>query len=276
MSEPEEPRTYGKCRIEREIARGAASTVYLAWHEALQISVALKVMRKDEAQQAPSLSQRVMREAHIAAQLTHPNIIRIYDCGETEDAYYLVLEYIEGKNCHEKLDEDGAFEWREAASIIQQAAEGLRHAHQRGVIHRDLKPQNIMIDGDGNARIADMGLAKVAAPGKPSETLGGDVLGTAYYMSPEQVRQPGEVDFRSDIYSLGATLYRMAVGEPPTLTAHTSRCSGRAQRTKASSIPTKASAFPSPSRSKALTAVATGPPLIPRTCFPAESSNLGQ
>ena len=215
MGEPEEPMTYGKCRIEREIAHGAASTVYLAWHEALQISVALKVIRKQEGLQDSSLSRRVMREAHIAAQLTHPNIMRIYDCGETEDAYYLVLEYIEGKNCHEKLDEDGAFEWREAASIIRQAAEGLRHAHQRGVIHRDLKPQNIMIDGEGNARIADLGLAKVAAPGKPSETLGGDVLGTAYYMSPEQVRQPGEVDFRSDIYSLGATLYHMVTGLPP-------------------------------------------------------------
>jgi len=215
MGKPEKSEVYGKCRIEREIARGAASTVYLAWHETLQISVALKVIHKEEGLQDTSLSRRVMREAHIAAQLTHPNIIRIYDCGETEDAYYLVLEYIEGENCQEKIDKHGPFEWRDAASIIRQAVEGLRHAHQRGVIHRDLKPQNIMIDGEGNARIADLGLAKVAASRKPSETLGGDILGTAYYMSPEQVKLPGEVDFRSDIYSLGATLYHMVTGVPP-------------------------------------------------------------
>ena len=120
-----------------------------------------------------------------------------------------------GATFQEKLDEHGPFEWRRATQIIRQVADGLLYAHQRGVIHRDLKPQNIMIDSDGSARLADLGLAKIATPGQASATLGRDVLGTPYYMSPEQVKKPGEVDFRSDIYSLGATLYHMTTGLPP-------------------------------------------------------------
>jgi len=170
---------------------------------------------KAEERSGDQFSDRFMREARIAAQLTHPNIVRVYDCGETEDSYYLVLEYIEGESCRDKLDQWGAFDWRRALQITRQVAEGLQYANKKGIIHRDLKPENIMIDSEGNVRIADLGLAKEVIPGRASATADGDVLGTPYYMSPEQIRQPSQVDFRSDIYSLGATLYHLATGVVP-------------------------------------------------------------
>ncbi len=212
MTEQKHPQEYGKCRIEKEIGRGAASIVYLAWHESLRIPVAVKVMTKGDNE---GMTKRVMREANIAAQLSHPGIVRIYDCGETEDSYYLVLDYIDGDDCQHQIDEKGAYDWPRAVEIIRQVADGLRYAHERGMIHRDLKPQNIMIYANGKACLADLGLAKIISDKMSSETLAGDVLGTPFYMSPEQIKQPRDVDFRSDIYSLGATLYHMVVGGPP-------------------------------------------------------------
>jgi len=215
VPEQHRQKKYGRCLVERVIGRGARSTVYLAWHQAFQIPVAVKVMSKAGDHGDGLFSERFLREARIAAQLTHPNIVRVYDCGETEDSYYLVLEYIEGESCRDKLDQWGAFDWQRAVQIILQVAEGLQYATKKGIIHRDLKPENIMIDSEGNIRIADLGLAKEVMPGRASATADGDVLGTPYYMSPEQIRQPSQVDFRSDIYSLGATLYHLASGEVP-------------------------------------------------------------
>lgn len=215
MSKSEEPRRYGKCRIEKEIGRGARATVYLARHEGLQIPVAVKVMSKEGAEGQKHFTERFLREARLTAQLKHDNIMRVYDCGQTQESYYLVLEYVDGKTCRDTLSEKGVFEWRSAVQIVRQVAEGLRYANTKGIIHRDLKPENVMIDGEGNVHIADMGLAKQVAAEQVSATADGDVLGTPYYMSPEQVRQPGTVDFRSDIYSLGATLYHMATGYVP-------------------------------------------------------------
>ncbi len=215
MTQTKKHERYGKCLIERVIGRGARATVYLAWHEGLQIPVAVKVMRRVTGPQEVQCTERFVREARIAAQLSHPNIVRVYDCGERGDSYYLVLEYIEGENCRDKLDQWGEFDWRRAVEIVQQVADGLRYANRKGIIHRDLKPENIMIDSDGSVRIADLGLAKEVVTHGSSATLDGDVLGTPYYMSPEQIRQPSEVDFRADIYSLGATLYHMVVGEAP-------------------------------------------------------------
>jgi len=215
VSDAEEPRRYGKCVVEREIGRGARAVVYLAEHEGLQIPVALKVMRKDSGVEDEQFAERFMREARLTAQLNHSNIVRVYDCGETEDSYYLILEYVEGDTCKDRLTRDGAFEWQSAVRIIRQVADGLGYANKKGIIHRDLKPENIMVDAEGNAHLADLGLAKQVVAEQASATVDGDVLGTPYYMSPEQVRQPGSVDFRADIYSLGATLYHMATGEVP-------------------------------------------------------------
>ncbi len=215
MANQQETQRYGKCVIEREIGRGARSIVYLAWHEGLQIPVAIKVMRKEGDSDEQQFSERFMREARIAAQLTHPNMVRVYDCGETEDSYYLVLEYIDGESCKDRMESSGGFDVQTTVQIIREVADGLNYATAKGIIHRDVKPENIMIDKGGNARIADLGLAKEVVPGTGSATADGDVLGTPYYMSPEQVRQPGDVDFRSDIYSLGATMYHMLTGTVP-------------------------------------------------------------
>lgn len=215
MANAEKHERYGKCLLERVIGRGARATVYLAWHEGLQIPVAVKVMKRTAGAQEAQHTERFVREARIAAQLSHPNIVRVYDCGEKGDYYYLVLEYIEGENCRDKLDQWGTFDWQRAVQIVRQAAAALGYAAGKGIIHRDLKPENIMIDTEGQVRIADLGLAKEVVTHGTSATLDGDVLGTPYYMSPEQVRQPSEVDFRADIYSLGATLYHMVVGETP-------------------------------------------------------------
>jgi len=206
---------YGKCLIEREIGRGARSIVYLGWHEGLQIPVAVKVMKKEFGRNEAQFSERFTREARIAAQLSHTNIVRVYDCGETDEDYYLILEYVEGESCRDKMEQWGAFDWQRAVQIVRQVGDGLRYAESKSVIHRDLKPENIMIGTDGVAHLADLGLAKDVTVGQPSSTAEGDVLGTPYYMSPEQVRQPSDVCFRSDIYSLGATLYHMATGEVP-------------------------------------------------------------
>ena len=141
--------------------------------------------------------------------------MRIYDCGETEEKFYLAMEYIEGETCRSKLDREGPMPWRRAVEIVLQVIDGLRHALRKNIIHRDIKPENIMLDTEGQARIADLGLAKEWMPGRASGTVQGEVLGTPYYMSPEQVRTPGEVDFRSDVYAIGATLYHFVTGSPP-------------------------------------------------------------
>jgi len=211
----QELKRYGKCLVQEEIGSGARSTVYLAWHETLQIPVALKVIEKVKSLDTQGFSERVLREARLAAQLRHENIMRVFDCGETKDCYYVVLEFIEGETCKDKIDRDGPFEWRRAVRVMRDVADGLRYAHQKAVIHRDIKPENIMIDAEGNTYIADLGLAKQVMSTVSSATAESDVLGTPYYMSPEQVRQPADVDFRSDIYSLGATLYHMVTGEVP-------------------------------------------------------------
>lgn len=209
-------RTFGKCRIEEELGRGAASVVYRGYHESFQIPVAVKVVPKKEVERGgENSSWRIMREARIAAQLTHPHIVRIYDCGETGEKFYLAMEYIEGETCRSKLDREGPFPWRLAVELVLQVIDGLRHALRKNIIHRDIKPENIMLDTEGQARIADLGLAKEWMPGRASGTVQGEVLGTPYYMSPEQVRTPGEVDFRSDVYAIGATLYHFVTGSPP-------------------------------------------------------------
>ena len=215
VPEPADKKRYGQCILHEEIGRGAKSIVYRGHHEALQIPVAVKVMVKEPGRTGDQFTARFMREAHIAAELTHTNIVRLFNCGEADDAYFLVFEYIEGDSCGDRLEKDGAFDWKHAAEVIRQVADALRYAHRKGIIHRDLKPDNIMIDNEGTVRLTDLGLAKETVADSPSMTTEGSVLGTPNYMSPEQVRRPDLVDFRSDIYGLGVTFYHMATGSTP-------------------------------------------------------------
>ncbi len=156
-----------------------------------------------------------MREARFAARLHHPNIVRVYDAGEQDGYFFMVMQYVDGPTVKDKLDGGECFTWREAVPIILAVCAGLQYAADEGVIHRDIKPDNIMIDRNGVPLLMDLGLAKGDAVLGAHLTQSADVLGTPFYMSPEQIRNPRETDRRADIYSLGATLYHMICGEPP-------------------------------------------------------------
>jgi serine/threonine-protein kinase len=210
------PKKYGKCKVVRTLGHGATATVYLAKHEGLDMSVAVKVLRKKLSETRPEYAERFLREARTAAWLEHPNIVRVIDCGVEQGYHFMVMDYVDGPNCLEELHKhsDG-LDWREATRIVQQAATGLAYAASKEVIHRDVKPSNIMIDSTGRVRVTDLGLAKLTIKGIVSLTQELHTVGTPNYMSPEQIRSPAELDLRTDIYSLGATFYHLVTGRPP-------------------------------------------------------------
>ncbi len=141
--------------------------------------------------------------------------MQVHECGAEEGYYYLVMDYVEGPTCRELVEREGKLDWKEAVRITRQTAQGLEYAASKGIIHRDVTPGNIIIDSDGTARITDLGLAKETAADATGLTRSGASLGTPYYMSPEQINSARDVDFRTDIYSLGATLYHMVCGKVP-------------------------------------------------------------
>ena len=205
-------RRFGNYVLKRPLGHGALGTVYLAEDVASHRRVALKVLSATFAGNG-EYTRSFLTEARLATQLHHPSIVSVYDYGRERGHYYLVMEYVDGESCKIRLATKGRFPWREAAQIAVEVAEGLKAAAAQGIIHRDVKPENILLDSQGRARIADLGLAKevdVPTP-LPSDTS----LGTPDYMSPEQVNNSETVDFRSDIYSLGATLFHMVCGKAP-------------------------------------------------------------
>jgi len=214
---PEEgPQKYGKCKVVKLLGQGATAMVYLAKHEGLYISVAVKVLRRKLSDKRPEYAERFLREARTAAWLEHPNIVRVIDCGVESGYHYMVMDYVDGPNCLEMLQghPQGLY-WQEATRIVQQAAAGLAYAAGRDVVHRDVKPSNIMMDSTGRVRVTDLGLAKLTIKGMVSLTQELHTVGTPNYMSPEQIRSPSKLDLRTDIYSLGATFYHLVTGQPP-------------------------------------------------------------
>ena len=201
----------GGCRIESKIGQGGMGTVYKAHHLALDIPVAVKVLATltvmDKAR------ERFMREARIAAKLRHPHIVGVLNVGTERDVDFIVMEYVEGKNLREVIDERGAIPRHEAIEIARQVLEALRVAKQHGIVHRDIKPENIMIDASGNVRLTDLGLARSTSD--VNLTQSSVVLGSPYYVAPEQADNPAAADIRADIYSLGCTLFHMLTGSQP-------------------------------------------------------------
>ena len=200
-------------RVDKLLGRGGMGAVYLAFDEVLDEQVALKVISSAWSSDQRALIERFRREASAARKISSTNVIRIHDLGETSAGLmFISMEYVAGQTLAEILETRGTLSKRETRDIIGQICDGLEAAHGAGVIHRDLKPQNILVGARNAVKIIDFGLAKTAMMSGMTAT--GLMLGTPYYMSPEQVRGT-EVDARSDIYSLGALTYHAVTGNPP-------------------------------------------------------------
>ncbi len=195
------------------IGQGGMGRVYLATDSRLNRRVALKILSPERVNN-PRAVARFQREARVGAQLQHENLVRIYDFGESSGRYYLVMEYIEGKTIGTLISEQGPIPPATAVRLVRQVASGLDHAHQKGLIHRDVNPYNILVTRDGIAKLADLGLAINLAE-DDRVTREGATVGTFDYVAPEQARHSHSADIRSDIYSLGCTLYHMISGQVP-------------------------------------------------------------
>lgn len=194
------------------VGAGAMGTVFKARHKRLNRVVALKILKPSLARDKRYV-ERLRREARIVASLSHAHIVTGHDLGEEGGYHYFVMEFVEGKSLRQLLTEWGMFSEDYVLRVARETAMALDHAYQRDVIHRDIKPGNILIDEAGRVKLTDMGLAK--GPADLTLTRDGATVGTPMYISPEQARNPQDVDVRSDLYSLGATLYHMATGMPP-------------------------------------------------------------
>jgi eukaryotic-like serine/threonine-protein kinase len=201
----------GRYEIEQQVGSGGMSKVYRAHDRLLERTVALKILHEHYSQDDEYI-ERFRREARAVAQLAHPNVVTVIDRGEHESRQFIVFEYVDGENLKQLVQREGPLPTRQVVELGLQVARALASAHARGVVHRDVKPQNVLLSDEGLPKVTDFGIARTSDV--ESVTLTGTVMGTSEYISPEQAR--GEpVDFRSDVYSLGAILYELCTGEVP-------------------------------------------------------------
>jgi predicted Ser/Thr protein kinase len=197
------------------LGRGGMGAVYKARQPRLERFVALKILAP-EKQSDPQFAERFEREARALARLNHPNIVAVFDSGEVQGKFYLIMEFVDGLTLRQVI-QNGKLSPAEALQIVPKICEALQYAHEQGIVHRDIKPENILLDKQGRVKIADFGIAKIAGKESTDFSLTGarDVMGTPHYMAPEQVEKPQSVDHRADIYSLGVVFYEMLTGELP-------------------------------------------------------------
>src|SRR5216117_2705041 len=200
----------GRYRIVRKLGTGGMANVYLAEDEVLGRRVAIKILNDRHAGD-DQFVERFRREAKNAASLSHPNIVSIYDRGEAEGTYYIAMEYLSGRSLKELIVGRGPTPIRIAIDYTRQILAALGFAHRNSIVHRDIKPHNIVVGGDGRLKVTDFGIAR---SGASQMTEVGSIVGTAQYLSPEQARG-APVDPRSDLYSLGIVLYEMLTGKVP-------------------------------------------------------------
>jgi WD40 repeat protein/serine/threonine protein kinase len=213
---PRELARHERYRVVRLLGTGGMGTVYEAEHRVMRRLVALKVIKGAYTANAAAL-ERFRREVRAAARLSHPNIVTTYDAEDAGETHFLVMEYVEGTDLGRLVQEGGPFLVYLACEYVRQAALGLQYAFEQGMVHRDLKPHNLMLTPDGRVKILDFGLARFAreAASAAGVTGTGLVLGTVDYIAPEQADNAHQADIRSDIYSLGCTLYHLLAGRPP-------------------------------------------------------------
>jgi serine/threonine-protein kinase len=201
----------GRYKLEAKLGSGGMSTVYLARDTTLDRQVAVKVMHREMSEQADQL-ERFRQEARAVAKLSHPNVVAVIDAGEDGGHPYIVFEYVEGETLKQRINRVGALDPQEALAYAIEIARGLTVAHARKMVHRDIKPQNVLIDSEGRAKLTDFGISRQLE--QDGMTATGRVLGTTDYVAPEQA-MGHPVDQRSDVYSLGVVLYEMLVGQVP-------------------------------------------------------------
>ena len=221
QSEPESLLAVGsifeKYRVEKLLSKGGMGAVYLVWHEVLETRFALKILFPEMASRNTDFVERFIREAKLSSKIRHPNLIIVHDAGRNAETglYYLVMDYVPNGTLRDRLAVSGRILPCEILKVIRPIAEALREAHRCGMVHRDIKPENIMFDEKGNARLADLGIAKSLEADNATLTMAAAVMGTPAYMSPEQAKDSGKIDERADVYSLGIVLYEMLAGRTP-------------------------------------------------------------
>jgi serine/threonine-protein kinase len=201
-------------QILSKLGQGAMAVVFKAKQLSLDRIVAIKVLPK-RLSENPEFVERFYREGRAAARLNHPNIVQAFDVGESGGYHYFVMEYIDGQTVYDLIQDGRPLEEAQAIRLVLQAAKALEHAHAQGLIHRDVKPKNLMFTKSGDIKLADMGLAREVGDYAAAAAEAGRAYGTPYYISPEQIRGELTIDARADIYGLGATFYHMVTGRVP-------------------------------------------------------------
>jgi serine/threonine protein kinase len=204
--------TLGPYIITDWIGQGGMGQVYKGLHEILDRETAIKTLPLHKA--TPEAVTNFMREVRTQGKLDHPNLVRAYDAGRDGATHYMAVEYVPGTDLRRLVRSQGPLNQQQAASVILQAARGLDYAHKRGLIHRDIKPGNILVTSEGIAKVSDLGLAGFVHDAE-NDPRAGKIVGTADYLSPEQIRTPGDITHTTDIYSLGCTLYYAVCGKVP-------------------------------------------------------------
>jgi eukaryotic-like serine/threonine-protein kinase len=203
----------GRYRVESRLARGGMATVYEAVDERLDRTIALKVMHPGLAEDEQFVS-RFIREAKAAARLSHPNVVAVFDQGADGGHVFLAMEYVAGRTLRDLMREHGRLSPRQALEVLEPVLAALGAAHHAGIVHRDVKPENVLLADDGRVKVADFGLARAVTSSTSHTATSGILMGTVAYLSPEQVER-GVADQRSDVYAAGILLYEMLTGVKP-------------------------------------------------------------